>query len=442
MYNPQIETMEQTEMNSLQFSRLQKTIESVYENVQFYRKKFEELGIEPEDIKSLEDITKLPFTIKKDLRDEYPFGLFAVPQSEIVRIHGSSGTSGKPTVVGYTKNDIEMWAEVVARSIAAAGGKKADIFQNTYGYGLFTGGLGLHYGAEALGASVVPMSVGNTERQIMLIEDFKPRGISGTPSYILNIAEKMREMGLDPRDSSLEYGVFGAEPWSEEMRDRLEEELGIKAVDIYGLSEIIGPGVSVECHEAQDGLHVQEDHFFIEVLDPNTLEPVADGEVGELVFTSLTKEAFPVIRYRTGDLSSITREKCLCGRTTTRMARVKGRTDDMIIIGGVNVFPSEVERVLLQIEELAPYYQIHLVKKKTLDRVELHVEVDESFNQLIIGDLNHQLVVEMKNKIKKLMKSTCLVSMDIVCNVPKAIPRSEGKAIRIVDRREKEEVYA
>ena len=442
MYNPQIEMMEQNEMKNLQLSRLHKTVESVYGNVQFYREKFGDLGIKPEDIKSLADISKLPFTIKQDLRDQYPFGLFAVPQSDIVRIHGSSGTSGKPTVVGYTKKDIEVWAEVVARSIVAAGGEKSDIFQNTYGYGLFTGGLGLHYGAEALGAAVVPMSVGNTERQIMLIEDFKPRGICGTPSYILNIAEKMREMGLDPKDSSLEYGVFGAEPWSEEMRIRLEEELDIKAVDIYGLSEIIGPGVSVECHEAQDGLHVQEDHFFIEVIDPITLEPVADGEVGELVFTSLTKEAFPVIRYRTGDLSSITREKCVCGRTTTRMARVKGRTDDMIIIGGVNVFPSEVERVLLQMEELVPHYQIHLVRKKTLDRVELHVEIDERFNQLITGDLNHQLVVEMKKKIQKLMKSTCLVSMDIVCNAPKAIPRSEGKAIRVVDLREKVEVFA
>jgi len=436
MYNPQIEKMGQSEMESLQISRLHKTIETVYEKVPFYRNKFEELGIKPEDIKSLDDISKLPFTIKQDLRDNYPFGLFAVPQEDIVRIHGSSGTSGKPTVVGYTKNDIDVWSEVVARSIVAAGGKKSDIFQNTYGYGLFTGGIGLHYGAEALGAAVVPMSVGNTDRQITILEDFKPRGICGTPSYILNIAEKMREMGLNPKESSLEYGVFGAEPWSEEMRHRLEEEFGIKAVDIYGLSEIMGPGVSVECHEAQDGLHVQEDHFYIEVIDPDTLEPVADGEVGELVFTTLTKEAFPVIRYRTGDLSSITREKCICGRTTTRMSRVKGRTDDMIIIGGVNVFPSEVERVLLQMKELVPHYQIHLVRKKTLDRVELHIEIDEIFYQTIIGNLNHQLVIEMKKEIQKLMKSTCLVSMDIVCNIPKAIPRSEGKAIRVVDRRE------
>lgn len=435
MYNPQVEMMEQSEMKSLQLGRLEKTIKTVYENVDFYKNKFKELGIKPEDINSLKDISKLPFTIKQDLRDNYPFGLFAVPQEEIVRIHGSSGTSGKPTVVGYTKNDIDIWSEVVARSIVAAGGKKSDVFQNTYGYGLFTGGIGLHYGAEALGVTVIPMSVGNTERQITVIEDFEPRGICGTPSYILNIAEKMREMGLDPKKSTLEYGVFGAEPWSEGMRDRLEDEFNLKAVDIYGLSEIMGPGVSIECHEAQDGLHVQDDHFFVEVINPVSLEQVADGEEGELVFTTLTKEAFPVIRYRTGDISSITREKCICGRTSTRMSRVKGRTDDMIIIGGVNVFPSEVERVLLQMENLVPHYQIHLVKKKLMDRVELHVEIAELFYQSISKDLNHILVFEMKREIQKLMKSTCLVSMDIVCNAPKTIPRSEGKAIRVVDRR-------
>ena len=306
MYNPQIETMARSEMESLQLGRLQETVKRVYDNVAFYKKKFEELGVAPEDIKSLNDIVKLPFTKKQDLRDNYPFGLFAVPQEKVVRIHGSSGTSGKPTVVGYTENDIKVWSEVVARSIVAAGGKKSDIFHNAYGYGLFTGGLGLHYGAEALGAAVIPISGGNTERQITVIEDFKPRGICGTPSYILNIAEKMQEMGKDPRDTSIEYGIFGAEPWSEEMRAKLEETFNLKAVDIYGLSEIMGPGVSIECYEAQAGLHVQEDHFFIEVINPETLEPVAEGEVGELVFTSLTKEAFPIIRYRTGDLASIT----------------------------------------------------------------------------------------------------------------------------------------
>ncbi|KIL76359.1 phenylacetate--CoA ligase PaaK [Bacillus badius] len=440
MYNPQIEAMARPEMESLQLERLQQTVRRVYDNVEFYQKKFEELEITPEDIKSLDDITKLPFTKKQDLRDNYPFGLFAVPQEDVVRIHGSSGTSGKPTVVGYTANDIKVWSEVVARSIVAAGGKKSDIFHNAYGYGLFTGGLGLHYGAEALGAAVVPISGGNTERQMTIIEDFKPRGICGTPSYILNIAEKMQEMGKDPRNTSLEYGIFGAEPWSEEMRAKLEETLNLKAVDIYGLSEIMGPGVSIECYEAQDGLHVQEDHFFIEVINPDTLEPVPEGEVGELVFTSLTKEAFPVIRYRTGDLASITREKCKCGRTTVRMSRVKGRTDDMIIVRGVNVFPSEIERVLLQIEGLVPHYQIHLVRKGTMDGVELHVEVEAELYQQVEEDLSHLRIQQMKKEIQHLMKSTCLVSMNTVFNIPKAIPRSEGKAIRIVDLRNSDTV--
>ncbi|KAB7706593.1 AMP-binding protein [Bacillus aerolatus] len=435
MYNPQIETMARPEMESLQLNRLQTTAKKVYENVEFYKKKFEELGITPEDITSLDHIVKLPFTKKQDLRDNYPFGLFAVPQEDVVRIHGSSGTSGKPTVVGYTKNDIKVWGEVVARSIVAAGGKKSDIFHNAYGYGLFTGGIGLHYGVEELGAAVVPISGGNTDRQITLIQDFKPRGIAGTPSYVLNIAEKMVEMGLDPRETSLEYGIFGAEPWSEEMRAKLEETFNLKAVDIYGLSEIMGPGVSIECHEAQDGLHVQEDHFFIEVIDPETLQPVAEGEDGELVFTSLTKEAFPVIRYRTGDIASITREKCKCGRTTVRMSRVKGRTDDMIILRGVNVFPSEIERVLLQIEGLVPNYQIHLVRKGSMDSAELHVEVSSQLYQEIAEDLTHAQIQKMKKQIQHLMKNTCLVTMDIVFNIPKAIPRSEGKAIRVVDLR-------
>lgn len=435
MFNPEIESMARHEMERLQSERLQATVKRVYENVEFYKRKFDELGITPEDIKSLDDIVKLPFTKKQDLRDNYPYGLFAVPLEDVVRIHGSSGTSGKPTVVGYTQNDIDVWSEVVARSIVAAGGKKSDIFHNAYGYGLFTGGLGLHYGAEKLGAAVIPISGGNTERQITVIEDFKPRGICGTPSYILNIAEKMQDMGLDPRNTSVEYGIFGAEPWSEEMRVKLEETLNLKAVDIYGLSEIMGPGVSIECHEAQNGLHVQEDHFFVEVLDPETQQPVPEGEVGELVFTSLTKEAFPVIRYRTGDLASITKEKCICGRTTVRMSRVKGRTDDMIIIRGVNVFPSEIERVLLQINGLVPHFQIHLTRKGTMDSVELHVEIENGIYEEIGGDLTHSRIQEMKYEIGHLMKSTCLVSMNTIFNIPKALPRSEGKAIRIVDLR-------
>lgn len=442
MYNPQIESMPRQEMERLQVERLQTTVKRVFEHVEFYNRKFNELGITPEDIKGLDDITKLPFTKKQDLRDNYPYGLFAAPLEEVVRIHGSSGTSGKPTVVGYTQNDIEVWSEVVARSIVAAGGKKSDIFHNAYGYGLFTGGLGLHYGAEKLGAAVIPISGGNTERQITVIEDFKPRGICGTPSYILNIAEKMQEMGLDPRATSVEYGIFGAEPWSEEMRAKLEETFNLKAVDIYGLSEIMGPGVSIECHEAQNGLHVQEDHFYVEVIDPDTLQPVPEGEVGELVFTSLTKEAFPVIRYRTGDLASITREKCICGRTTVRMSRVKGRTDDMIIIRGVNVFPSEIERVLLQINGLVPHFQIHLVRKGTMDGVELHVEVENELYQEIGGDMTHSRIQQMKKEISHLMKNTCLVSMNTIFNIPKSIPRSEGKAIRIVDVRNTDKVKA
>lgn len=438
MYNPEIETASRSEMEALQLNRLQQTVKRVYENVPFYKDKFDELGITPEDIKSLEDITKLPFTKKKDLRDQYPYGLFAVPLEEVNRIHGSSGTSGKPTVVGYTKNDLKNWATIVARAIVTAGGRKSDVFHNAYGYGLFTGGLGLHHGAEELGAACVPISGGNTERQITVIEDFKPRGICGTPSYILNIVEKMEELGMDPRETSVEYGIFGAEPWSEEMRATLEKKLNIKAVDIYGLSEVMGPGVAIECYEAQDGLHIADDHFFVEVLDPKTLEPVEDGQVGELVFTSLTKEAFPVIRYRTGDIASITKDKCTCGRTTTRMSRLLGRTDDMIIVRGVNVFPSEIERVLLQIEGLIPNYQIHLVKHGSLDSVELHVEVENSLYQEIGEDLKHEKVAKLKRNIQHQMKSACLVTMDVIFNKPKSLPRSEGKAIRIVDKRKNE----
>ncbi|MCM3651225.1 phenylacetate--CoA ligase family protein [Metabacillus litoralis] len=435
MYNPEVETANRAEMEKLQLTRLQKTVEKVFENVPFYKEKFDELGIRPEGIQQLSDVTKLPFTKKQNLRDQYPFGLFAVPLDEVTRIHGSSGTSGKPTIVGYTKKDIENWSIIVARAIVTAGGRKSDIFHNAYGYGLFTGGMGLHYGAEKLGAATVPISGGNTERQITIINDFKPRGICGTPSYILNIAEKMEEMGMDPNENGLEYGIFGAEPWSEEMRATLEKKLKLKAVDIYGLSEIMGPGVAIECHEAQDGLHIADDHFLVEVINPDTLEQVEDGVVGELVFTSLTKEALPIIRYRTGDLATITREKCKCGRTTTRMSRIIGRTDDMIIVRGVNVFPSEIERALLQVEGLVPHYQIHLVKKGTMDSVELHVEIESGFYDRVGGDLTHADVHKLKKTVQHHMKTTCLVTMDIVVNIPKGIPRSEGKAIRIVDKR-------
>lgn len=435
MYHPEIETASRGEMAKIQLERLKATVEKVYNNTPFYKELFDQLGLKPANIQSLEDIRKLPFTKKVNLREQYPFKLFAVPMDDVVRIHGSSGTSGKPTIVGYTKNDIDMWSGLLARAIVTAGGRKSDIFHNAYGYGLFTGGMGLHYGAETLGAAVVPVSGGNTDRQITLIDDFKPRGIAGTPSYILTIAEKMEEMGIDPATNGIEYGIFGAEPWSEEMRRAIEDKLAIRAMDIYGLSEVLGPGVSIECYEAQDGLHIAEDHFFVEVIDPDTLEPVADGEDGELVITSLTKEALPIIRYRTGDITSITREKCKCGRTTMRMARVKGRTDDMLIIRGVNVFPSEIERELLQIEGLAPHYQIHLLKKGNMDAIELHVELTPKLYEKVGGDLSHPLVQLLTNEIKHDLKNACLISVSLVIENSGAIPRSEGKAIRVIDRR-------
>lgn len=437
MYSPEIETLSREEMQEIQISRLTDTIERAYNNVPFYKKKFEELNIVPEDIKTIDDVRKLPFTVKKDLRDQYPFGLFAVPLEEVVRIHGSSGTSGKPTVVGYTKKDIETWSEILARAIVTAGGSPEDIFHNAYGYGLFTGGIGIHYGVERLGAAVVPISGGNTERQVTLIEDFRPRGIAGTPSYVLNIAEKLEESGISPEMNGIEYGIFGAEPWSEEMRKALESKLGIKAMDIYGLSEVMGPGVAIECYEAQDGLHIAEDHFLIEIINPNTLEPVPEGEDGELVITCLTKEALPLLRYRTGDITSITREKCSCGRTTVRMARVKGRTDDMIIIRGVNVFPSEIERSLLTFDEFAPHYQIQLYRKGNMDALKVKVEVTTRYYEQIEKDFNHGAVRNLKKQVQHDLKNACLVSVEVEIEPPLSLPRYEGKAVRLVDYREK-----
>ncbi|MFD1020701.1 phenylacetate--CoA ligase family protein [Thalassobacillus hwangdonensis] len=430
----EIESASPEKMKDLQLNRLQETVRRVYEHVPFFKEKFDESGIKPEDIKSLDDLRKLPFLVKQDLRNHYPFGLFAVDRSELVRIHASSGTSGKPTVVGYTKNDICMWSELVARAISIAGGKKGEVLHNAYGYGLFTGGLGLHCGSEELGMATVPVSGGNTDRQITLIEDFEPTVICGTPSYLLNIAEHMENAGKDPRKTSLKYGVFGAEPWSEEMRRTLEEKFDIKACDIYGLSEVLGPGVAMECHEAQDGLHIAEDHFLAEVIDPETMEPVPEGQDGELVFTSLTKEAFPVIRYRTGDIASLTRGTCKCGRTTIKMSRVKGRIDDMLIIRGVNVFPSEIEHYLLTVKGIVPHYQLHLLKKGSMQHVELQVEVDDGFYATIQEDLNHPDVKELAKHIQKVMKNNCLVSVDVKVLGPKSVPRSQGKAVRIVDR--------
>ncbi|QQZ08396.1 phenylacetate--CoA ligase family protein [Heyndrickxia vini] len=430
-----IESAERSLIQHQQLHDLKNTINRVYRNVPFYQQQFLKLQISPHDIQQLDDIRKLPFTTKKDLRDHYPFGLFASKQNELVRIHASSGTSGKPTVVGYTKKDIENWSSIVARAISIAGGNSGDILQNAYGYGLFTGGLGLHYGGEELGVTVIPISGGNTERQINIIQDFKPTILCSTPSYALNIGEKMIELGLNPRDTSLRIGIFGAEPWSDEMRKKLEDLFDIKACDIYGLSEVIGPGVAMECYEGQNGLHIAEDHFLVEVINPKTLQPVPNGEEGELVFTSLKKEAFPIIRYRSGDIASITTEKCNCGRTTARMSRIKGRIDDMIIIRGINVFPSDIEHHLIQVKDIAPHYQVHLLRKSSLDEIELHVEITEELFQQISQNLQHPKIKTLQNEIYGKMKSNCLISMKITIHPPKALPRSEGKAIRIIDHR-------
>jgi phenylacetate-CoA ligase len=422
-------------MERLQLERLKNVVSAVYGNVPFYQKQFDKRGISPESIQSLADIKMLPLTSKSDLRDHYPFGLFAVKKEELIRVHASSGTSGKPTVVGYTQHDLDVWGDIVARAIAMVGGKQGDALHNAYGYGLFTGGLGIHYGSEKLGMITVPVSGGNLTRQITLIEDFEPTVICGTPSYILSLAESIERQGKDPAATSLKYGIFGAEPWSEEMRIRLERKLGIKACDIYGLSEVIGPGVAMECPEEQDGLHVAEDHFFVEVINPDTLEPIPEGEYGELVFTSLTKEAFPTLRYRTEDIASIQHGKCSCGRTTVKMSRVKGRVDDMLIIRGVNVFPSEIEHFLLTVPELSPHYQVHLKKKDTMDSVEMQVEISDELYDGLDKNIEHEKVFFLQKQIQQLMKDNCLVSMEVNIHPPKSIPRSEGKAVRVVDRR-------
>ncbi len=436
MFQPEIETMDRKELTRLQNERLKETVERVYSSVPFYRDKLEEAGVHPDTFKGLDELTKLPFTRKKDLREHYPFGLFAVKQEEVVRLHASSGTKGKPTVVGYTRKDLDHWSEVCARAIMTAGGRAGDVFHNAYGYGLFTGGLGVHYGAERLGLTTVPVSGGNRSRQVLLIEDFRPRGIAGTPSFILALGEAMIEAGKDPRATSLEYGIFGAEPWTEEMRQALEEMWDIQAVDIYGLSEVIGPGVAIECWQSKDGLHIAEDHFLVEVIDPESGEPVKEGEVGELVFTTLTKEAMPVIRYRTGDLASICRERCRCGRTHVRMSRIKGRIDDMLIIRGVNVFPSEIEPMVLAQAELAPHYQLVVEREGGLDQLTVEVEVTEHFYGSVGGDLSACEQAEMlKKRFTHQLKDLLGLTSRVKLYAPGGIPRSEGKAVRIIDRR-------
>lgn len=431
IFNEEYETMPREALEALQLKRLQKQIARVYATVPYYAGKMDEAGVKPEDIKCLADIHRLPFTTKEDLRKNYPFGLFTVPMEEVVRIHASSGTTGQPTVVGYTKKDIRMWAELMARCLSAAGAHPKDTIHNAYGYGLFTGGLGAHYGVEELGATVVPISGGNTKRQIMLLRDFKSTILLCTPSYALNLAEAMTDMGIDPKDMALRVGVFGAEPWSENMRAEIERNLGIKAIDIYGLSEIMGPGVAIECTEEQKGLHVMEDHFLPEIVHPDTFEPLALGEKGELVFTTLTKEAFPVIRYRTKDFSRIITTPCSCGRSFYRMEKITGRSDDMMIIRGVNVFPSQIEHVLMAIEGVEPHYLIIVDRKGNLDSLEVQVEVSEAIFSDEIKELE-KLTRRIQTEIKDLLGVSCKVTLV----EPKSIQRSEGKAQRVIDKRQ------
>ncbi len=429
-WEEEIETLPRVGLESIQFRRLQHLVERVYRTVKPYRSKMDAAGVKPEDIKSLGDLKKLPFTTKNDLRDNYPFGLFTVPMEEIVRVHASSGTTGKPTVVGYTRKDIELWADIMARALCCAGATMEDMVQNAYGYGLFTGGLGAHYGIERLGATVIPVSGGNSKRQINLMKDFKSTVLLSTPSYALNLADAMGSMDIDPSSLSLRVGVFGAEPWSENMREEVEKKLNLRAVDIYGLSEVMGPGVAMECLQSDKGMHIFEDHFLPEIIDPDSGEALPPGEQGELVFTTLTKEAFPVIRYRTKDISKLIYEPCECGRTLVRMEKVTGRTDDMLIIRGVNVFPSQVEHVLMGIEGVEPHYQIVVEREGNLDSMSVQVEVSEGLFSDEIRVLEN-LTRKIQADVKSLLGVTCKVKLV----EPKTIQRSEGKAQRVIDNR-------
>ncbi len=426
------ETLPREDLQALQLHRLRATVDRCYQTVKYYRDAMDELGVKPRHIQSLADIRLLPFTKKENLRENYPFGMFAVPTDQVVRIHASSGTTGKPTVVGYTRRDVRTWARVMARSLAAAGMRAGDRLHNAYGYGLFTGGLGLHYGAEELGVMVTPISGGQTQRQIMLIQDFEPTGLSCTPSYALNLAEAADDMNVDLRKLPLAVGIFGAEPWTEEMRYELESRLGIDAVDIYGLSEVIGPGVAIECIEAKNGLHVFEDHFLVEAVDVNTGQPLPYGETGEIVFTSLTKEAFPVIRYRTRDVSVLDPAPCRCGRTHVRMKRVTGRTDDMLIIRGVNVFPSQVEAILMQAETLSPFYQLEVSREGNLDLLTVNVEGSPP-----LVAQGQEAMERVAHKAQKDIKDFIGVTARVVVKGTGEIPRSEGKAVRVIDHRKK-----
>jgi phenylacetate-CoA ligase len=432
IYNDEYETLPREALNALQLKRLQQVVNRVYHGVGFYKKSFDKAGVTPDDLKTLDDLKRFPFTSKQDLRDNYPFGMFAVPMSNVVRLHASSGTTGRSTVVGYTKRDIDTWAELIARCLVAANLSKGDVIHNAYGYGLFTGGLGLHYGAEKLGASVIPMSGGNTKRQLMILQDFGPTAICCTPSYALNLAEQGQAMGIDMRSLNLRVGIFGAEPWSEQMRRQIEEAFDIKALNIYGLSEIMGPGVAMECSDVQEGMHIFEDHFLVETINPKTGEVLPPGEQGELVFTTLTKEAFPLIRYRTRDISRLYPEPCRCGRTSYRMDRVMGRSDDMLIIRGVNVFPSQIEAVLIAIEGLEPHYQLIVDRVGTLDTLEVQVEVTDS--QFINAD-EVKVLQKLEKQLMKDMKDYLGITAKVKLVEPKTIQRSEGKASRVIDKR-------
>ena len=427
-WQKEIETASREEIRAIQDERLVKTVKHVYDNVEMYRKRMDEAGIRPEDIKSVDDLKKLPFTTKQDLRDNYPYGLFAVPTKDVVRLHASSGTTGKQIVVGYTKHDLDVWDEIAARQLYAVGADENDFIHVSYGYGLFTGGFGLHGGAGKIGATAIPVSSGNTDRQITILQDFGSTVLCCTPSYAMYIAEQIKAKGIDPKTLSLKAGIFGAEPWTEEMRHQIEEMLDIKAYDVYGLTEIMGPCVSYEC-SAQTGMHVNEDHFFAEIIDPDTGEVLPEGSKGELVFTSLDKEAFPLLRYRTRDICVLSREKCSCGRTLVKMAKPMGRTDDMLIIRGVNVFPSQIEAVLLK-EGYEPNYQIIVDRKNNNDTFDVNVEMTtEKFTDKISD------VLAMEKALANAMKIMLGINPTVHLLAPKSIARSEGKAVRVIDKR-------
>ncbi|ADP76937.1 phenylacetate-CoA ligase [Methanothermus fervidus DSM 2088] len=425
----EVEFMEREELEELQLKRLEETLVRVYENVPYYKDKFDSLGIEPEDIETLDDLEKLPFTTKEDLRKAYPFGMFAVPKKEIVEIHTTSGTTGKPTVAGYTEKDIEIWSEVMARALSMASVTSKDLIQNAYGYGLFTGGLGVHYGAQKIGAMVIPISTGNTKRQIEVMRDFGTTVLTCTPSYALYLAETLKKEGLSLDDINLRIGIFGAEMWTEEMRKKIENRLGLTALNIYGLTEIIGPGVAQECMQ-KTGLHIFEDHFYPEIIDPKTGKRLPPGEKGELVITTLTKEAMPMIRFRTRDITSLLDDECKCGRTLRRIGRITGRTDDMIKVRGVMVFPSQIEKALLKVDGLEPHYQIVITRPHYLDEMEIRVETSPELFSDEVKEME-----KIKKKIEKVVHEEIGLRVNVTLVEPGTLPRSEGKAVRVIDKR-------